>query len=94
MYMRGCESRNAAAQYQLHKEINMSTTPIEMQIQSTLDRAVSLLGEIRSDRRADRLFDVLEIVRDGVNELSREHETIRADIRELTILMVQQQGAD
>ncbi|MBB3060142.1 hypothetical protein [Microbulbifer rhizosphaerae] len=72
----------------------MSTTPIEVQIQSTLDRAVSLLGEIRSDRRIDRLFDVLEIVRDAVNELSREHEAIRTDIRELTILMIQQQSVE
>ncbi|WP_308367398.1 MULTISPECIES: hypothetical protein [unclassified Microbulbifer] len=72
----------------------MSTTPIETQIQSTLDRAVALLGEIRSDRRIDRLFDVLEIVRDAVNELSREHEAIRTDIRELTILMIQQQSVE
>ncbi|MBB3060144.1 MULTISPECIES: hypothetical protein [Microbulbifer] len=75
----------------------MSTTPIDMQLQSRLDRAVSLLEEIRSDRRTDRLFDVMKIVRDEVNGLSREHDAIRDDVRELVHLLMQQQsttGAD
>lgn len=74
----------------------MSTTPGDAQIQGRLDRAVAILEEIRSDRRTDRLFDVLDIMRDEVNGLSREHDSIRGDVREVMNLLIQLQtvGSD
>lgn len=57
----------------------MSTTATDMQ----LNQLLQLTQEIKSELSSNRLFHVLEIVRDQVTRLSNEHEAIRDDLREI-----------
>lgn len=57
----------------------MSTTTDQMQ----LTQILQMVQEIRTELQGNRLFHVLEIVRDQVDRLSHEHEMIRNDLREI-----------
>lgn len=71
----------------------MSTTPTDTQTQAKLDRIISGVQDLKSGTNNDRLFNVLEIVRDQVDRLSHEHESIRREIREVANLVIQQSTA-
>lgn len=74
----------------------MSATPTDTQTQVKLDRILSNVQDLKSGSSTDRLFNALEIMRDQVDRLSHEHESIRREIREVANLVIQQSatGAD
>lgn len=54
------------------------------------------LAEIKSALNQNRLFNIMEVVRDEVNDLSSQIDGVRSDIRDLRNLVFQQSstGAD
>ncbi|WP_027331100.1 hypothetical protein [Marinimicrobium agarilyticum] len=48
------------------------------------------LSQIKSSLNQDRLFNILEIMRDEVNDLTNQIDGVRADIRDLRNLVFQQ----
>lgn len=58
-----------------------------------LDAIHAALMEIRSSLSSDRLFNLLEVVRDGVSDLSHQIEAVRGDISDLRNLIYQQASA-
>lgn len=48
------------------------------------------LAQIKSALNQNRLFNIMEVVRDEINDLSSEIDGVRADIRDLRNLVFQQ----
>lgn len=63
------------------------------QIQSQLSEIAQVTKDLNATFSTGRLFDVLELLRDKVRDLSHEHESIRNDIRDVLKLLMQQQSS-
>lgn len=57
-----------------------------------LDQLLNMVQDIRTSTQSQRVFDVLEVIRDEVNDLSRQHESIRSEIRAINTALLQQQN--
>ena len=65
----------------------------DSQIQNQLNEIAQVTSDLNSAFSNGRLFDVLELLRDKVRDLSHEHESIRNDVRDVLKLLMQQQSA-
>lgn len=61
----------------------MGTTPTDTQILNQLSRILDHTREIQARADTTRLLQILDVLRGQVSRLSREHESIRGDLRDL-----------